>query len=321
MATPRQFRILMKTLDGAVARALLKAVREKKVVIKDVIEHIDDEQWIAEAISLSEADITGATEEVRDALKKAGKLAGKINMADPEVLSWLAAESSALVTAISEGQREAIREVIAAGNAIGQSPRQTALTIVGRVNKAGVREGGIVGLNGPQGRADANAIYALRSGDPSQMREYLKYTRRDKRFDGIVKAAMKAKKPVAQKDLHKIISRYQARLLKTRADTIARTETLKAVNAGHQQAAQQAVERGDLGSKGTVYKEWIAAHDRRTRDDHRRMDRQRVLLNEPFISPDGDRMMYPGDTSLGADPGATINCRCGMSTVTVYDDQ
>src|SRR5699024_2072859 len=113
MATPRQFRILMKTLDGAVARALLKAVREKKVVIKDVIEHIDDEQWIAEAISLSEADITGATEEVRDALKKAGKLAGKINMADPEVLSWLAAESSALVTAISEGQREAIREVIA----------------------------------------------------------------------------------------------------------------------------------------------------------------------------------------------------------------
>jgi hypothetical protein len=33
-------------------------------------------------------------------------------------------------------------------------------------------------------------------------------------------------------------------------------------------------------------------------------------MTAPFVLPDGSRMMYPGDTSLGADAGQTINCRC-----------
>jgi hypothetical protein len=38
-----------------------------------------------------------------------------------------------------------------------------------------------------------------------------------------------------------------------------------------------------------------------------------VGLKEPFTSPTGARLMYPGDTSLGAGPAETIQCRCTVS--------
>jgi hypothetical protein len=41
------------------------------------------------------------------------------------------------------------------------------------------------------------------------------------------------------------------------------------------------------------------------------MDGQEVVgFDAPFIAPDGSRMMFPGDTSLGAPGEQTIQCRC-----------
>ncbi|NJK46744.1 MAG: hypothetical protein HC933_23050 [Pleurocapsa sp. SU_196_0] len=49
---------------------------------------------------------------------------------------------------------------------------------------------------------------------------------------------------------------------------------------------------------------------RRSRFDHVSMDGQVVPLNQPFVTPAGSRMMYPGDRSLGAPLGDRANCRC-----------
>ena len=67
-------------------------------------------------------------------------------------------------------------------------------------------------------------------------------------------------------------------------------------------------------------KGWLAAKDGRTRGaevddpaDHLHMDGQRVALNESFTDPKtGSKMMYPGDTSLGAGGEDIINCRCAI---------
>lgn len=40
------------------------------------------------------------------------------------------------------------------------------------------------------------------------------------------------------------------------------------------------------------------------------MDGVTVPLEQPFITPAGSRLMYPGDRSLGALAGEVVNCRC-----------
>lgn len=89
-----------------------------------------------------------------------------------------------------------------------------------------------------------------------------------------------------------------------RAVTVARTETIAAVNAGaFHGAAELARERGDIGAQ----KAWLATLDRRTRVDHDHADMQRVPLFDPFIVG-GFPLMFPGDP-LGP-AGQVINCRC-----------
>jgi HK97 family phage portal protein len=90
-----------------------------------------------------------------------------------------------------------------------------------------------------------------------------------------------------------------------RTEMIARTETIKAANAGSQQ----------LFTEWEVKKkEWSAVGDGRTRLDHIAADGQVRKINEPF-EVGGDKMMYPLDGSLGADASQIVNCRCALLPV------
>lgn len=76
---------------------------------------------------------------------------------------------------------------------------------------------------------------------------------------------------------------------------------------------QQLVDTGGV-EKQDVLRIWDAVDhgppNGRTRESHAEMDGQERGLNEPFETPSGDRLMYPGDNSLGAPAEETINCRC-----------
>lgn len=219
--------------------------------------------------------------------------------------------SSKLVTSIVTDQREAIRVVIEEGIAAGRGPRQTALDIVGRVNRAtGKREGGIVGLNAPQAKAWLKAGDELDNLDPA----YFERKLRDKRFDPMVRKAIAEGKPLSKADRERVLNRYSDRLLKHRGDTIARTETIASLNAGRDQGIQQLIDAGNI-TEDQVVKVWDATMDSRTRPSHAAMEGQRRNLNEPFVSAEGYRLMHPGDSSLGAPGEMTISCRC----VTRYD--
>jgi len=56
-------------------------------------------------------------------------------------------------------------------------------------------------------------------------------------------------------------------------------------------------------------KEWNTQGDEKVREAHVLADLQEVDADEPFIV-DGESLMFPSDTSLGASAGNTINCRC-----------
>lgn len=98
-----------------------------------------------------------------------------------------------------------------------------------------------------------------------------------------------------------------------RARTVARTETMAAVNAGaYAGALRDAEERGDPAP----FKVWLATDDTRTRPTHHEADGQRTLLTEPF-RVGGAQLLYPGDPRGPAQE--VINCRCTFLPITLGD--
>jgi hypothetical protein len=200
---------------------------------------------------------------------------------NPRAESWVADRSSRLIVEIIDGQRALVRDVLTQKLAAGVNPRTTALDLVGRVVD-GKRQGGIVGLTSRDARAVENYRAALIE-------------------DGRAAA-----------QIERMTNRYSNKLLLRRGETIARTETIAALNAGRDEGVTQLIERGEVPAED-VTGEWSASADGRVRDSHAGMDGQTQPHGEPFQSPTGAQMMFPGDSSLGAGGEDVINCRCYLA--------
>lgn len=98
-----------------------------------------------------------------------------------------------------------------------------------------------------------------------------------------------------------------------RAWTVARTETVAAVNAGVFRGAElEAERRGDPAP----FKVWISTDDKRTRPTHVDADQQRTLLRTPF-RVGGASLLFPGDPTGPANE--VISCRCSMLPIVLGD--
>ena len=90
----------------------------------------------------------------------------------------------------------------------------------------------------------------------------------------------------------------------------ARTGITAAQNAGR---LDSWIAAEKMGIK--IRRRWICTKDARTRTGHGKADGQTVEgTKEPFIV-DGEKMMFPGDKSLGAHGWNIYNCRCSTRTV------
>ena len=72
---------------------------------------------------------------------------------------------------------------------------------------------------------------------------------------------------------------------------------------------KQAADRGI-----ELTREWIATKDARTRHSHGAADGQRVGVDEPF-TVGGEKLMFPGDASMGASGRNLYNCRCTIKAM------
>lgn len=230
---------------------------------------------------------------------------------NPRAEAWLRGESSTLVTRILQEQRVAVRQALVAGMEKGTAPRSIGLDIVGRIDKStGKRAGGVLGLSGPQEQYVRTARAELASSDPVELGHYLTRTRRDKRFDRSVTKAIREGTTVPAEIQRKALSRYEARLLELRGQIIGRKEAMTALQAGKHEAYLQAVDSGAI-AESAVRRTWRSAGDLRVRHTHMGLNGDTVGLRQPFVSPSGARLMFPGDPSAPADE--TIGCRCDVS--------
>lgn len=93
----------------------------------------------------------------------------------------------------------------------------------------------------------------------------------------------------------------------SQAKRTARTMHTASANAGRLNSMKRAQAMGS-----NIKKQWLSAHDERTRDAHRELDREIQELDKPFVNSLG-AIMFPSDPT--ASPANTYNCRCALRRV------
>jgi hypothetical protein len=201
-----------------------------------------------------------------------------------------------LIREFSAEQRNATRNALVEGIARGANPREQATAFRGSI-----------GLTARQQAAVDNFRRLLSASD----REALSRALRDRRFDSTIEGAIDSGEPLTRAQIDRMTARYRERMLKFRAETIARTEALRAVHQGSQEAYHQAIDRGHI-DPGELVQTWVTAGDERVRGSHRSMSSQQRPFGEAFISGSGALLRYPGDPSAPA--SETVQCRCALAT-------
>jgi len=182
----------------------------------------------------------------------------RFDLLNPRAVEFINQHTGELITQITEESRQAIRAIVRQAFEEGGHPYEQARKIR---NYIGLTE--------------------------RQMRAVDNYWRR------LIEEGLRSDKRV-----NEMADNYAKRLLRRRAETIARTETMKASNYGAFEAHNQALDAGLLPP--TAEKEFIVTPDDRLCEICALLDGQRKPLNEPF------------DTELGPImvPPVHVNCRC-----------
>lgn len=220
---------------------------------------------------------------------------------NPRAAELMRASRLEFITNFTNSQRNAVREALQDALERGLSPIQSARAF---------RDA--IGLTDGQMQWVRRYRRALESGDADELRRALDRDLRDRRFDRSVEAALDGRRNLTQDQIDRMVTRYQERALVYRSEVIARTEGLRAVSVARDEALTQAMDQTGIEPERVV-QEWVATRDSRTRDTHASMGGQQRRRGEPFESPSGATLRYPGDPS--APPSETINCFTGDTPV------
>ena len=200
-----------------------------------------------------------------------------------------------LVQEFTQEQVLATREALVDGITRGLNPRAQALNFRSSL-----------GLTQRQQQAVINFRRLLEENSS----EVLTRALRDRRFDSTVLRAIESGDPLTRAQIDRMVERYNTRSIALRSETIARTESLRAVHEGNDEMFAQALERGDL-SPQEVTQAWMTAQDALVRDTHDVMHGQERPIGEPFETGDGDLLRFPGDSLAPAHE--VILCRCALT--------
>lgn len=204
-----------------------------------------------------------------------------------------------LVKGLSDESRDVVRRVVTDGMTRGTNPRVMARNI---------RDS--IGLTDAQAQHVENYRRALEDGDFTNA---MGYELRDGRSDKLLRRLRRDGGELDAEQIDRMVERYRKNYVAFRAETIARTEALRAAHEGTRELYLQAIERGDL-DVDQLTQVWNAGpRTKFARDQHQAMDEQQRKLGEPFEAPDGTLLRYPGDPNAG--PEHTANCRCSVSTI------
>lgn len=286
---------LKSRIDLAALRSLLEAGRIGEAIAV-VSEAAIQNAMLPFGVSVTDATLAagGAAAQVIGGYRHLNNLDVVFNSTNPATIQHLQTYQMTLIRELTAQARYNVQRVIMEGVEAGRNPRDVARDVRQHI-----------GLTRAQSRYVSNYRRQLEQLDSQALARQL----RDRRFDGVVARAIEGQQPLSREKIDQLVERYQARWLKHRSETIARTEAIRAANTGNQEAWRQANEQG-MFEGGRVMRQWVFTHDGRTRDWHRNipaLNPKGVALEEPFKTDLGP-LMYPGDPN--GQPANTIACRC-----------
>lgn len=216
------------------------------------------------------------------------------NILNPITAEYIQTYELNLINKISINTRDAIRNSIQADFIAGRNPLDTARAFKDTI-----------GLTPKQELAVRNYRTSLESLDRSALNRKL----RDKRFDSSVLRAIENKTKLSEDQINRFVDNYRERFIQFRANTIARTESMRAISVGEYTSAVQAVNEGAINAD-IVKRFWVYQDDSRTRNSHKQipnLNPEGVRIDQPFVTPLGP-LLFPRDPAGSA--ANTINCRC-----------
>jgi hypothetical protein len=251
----QQIAQLTQSMEASARKAFLASIADIKsrVVLRQVRDALKagDVSAVVSALNLDAAAYAPLSQAVAGAYGEGGAwqvdavkwkdpqtLASVVvrwDMTNPRATQWLAEYSSSRITGgLIEDQVAAVRRVISTGYDLGRGPNDIALDIVGRIGQNGRRQGGVLGLSDQMTEWSGNMRRYL-AEDPARALN-MKLGQREKTA---IQAALREERPLTKKQIDTIVGRYENNLLRLRGETIGRTETAQAVNAGRTEAMRQ----------------------------------------------------------------------------------
>jgi len=209
---------------------------------------------------------------------------------NPYAVAAARQQAADLVVAVRDSTRKAVRHIVTSSVRGRYTPAQAARLIAN-----------VVGLDPRRAQALANYEAAMRQVvEGRASRSTLR------------RAGMRL--PDTRRGVDHAVSRYSSRLLRDRAETIARTEVMRAANRGLQESWAEAARRG-LMDVNVVRREWVVTYDDRTCEACAPMGGQVVGFDAPFVSSlrrvGGEDVPVPAPTTT-VTPPLHPRCRCTM---------
>lgn len=234
----------------------------------------------------------GAAKAVTDSVSSAAGVPFAFDATNRAVVAFLQNDRSRLIEQFTTSQGNAVRAALVLGTQAGENPRQQAL----RFRDA-------IGLTDVQVTAAANYEAALRAGS----RAALSYELSSGNADRSVAAALRAGRSLTESQVNSAVDAYRRNSIRARAESIGRTEALRAVHEGVDATWSQAIAAGDVDGAGVV-RIWTTARDKRVRSSHVALAGQERAYGETFLSGLGNALRFPGDSR--APIKDTAQCRC-----------
>lgn len=325
----RVFMALVEKLEPSIRKAFMDAMQDwrDKIDWRRLIAALEryDVEGAISSLNLSPAALSAFGEAKRAAFVEGGAaavdevnlppgstIAIRFDMSNPAAERWIAENVGNRITQIVEEQIQVVRSTILAGYGEGNHPDRIALEIGGRIVD-GRRTGGVIGLANPQMDYVNSMRARLQSGDKEQLRAILSgMSLRDKRYDKLLRRHIKSGLPIPAEQITRMVERYSDKLLASRAETVARSETGMAVMGGRYEEWRQATEQFGY-DPSAVIKTWV--HGLGVKDPrwwHVALNGTSVRgLETTFTMAKGPPMKYALDAAGGAINCA--NCTCSVS--------
>jgi len=341
MAT-NPIRAAAEKLEPGLRRAFLEAIQglasaETAALVEAI--NLGDVNRVLELLGLADdALVTSAMTAALNEVVMAGAQAAPISISgrrvqfafdvvNPRTVDAIQQYRLNLIRQINDTTREAIRHSLRQGLEAGINPRTIARDIqqtiglttrqtqavanfrseLERIHRGAPSSWG-VGQASDISRAPGGAqVYPVDANgnlvatDPVRARRL-----RDFRYDRTLARAGRTGVPLTQKQIDTMVDAYARKYRRHRAETIARTEALRAAHLGQFEQYRQAADAG-LFPADLVRRRWVTAGDERVRASHRPIPRLNpgaegfgIGMGDLFVTPEGPVAMPPHGP----------NCRC-----------